>query len=81
MLQERYASYDSGIGKKIEDGSTSFEELEVLSSLNKDNGILFKTLKFVIVSLQKYIVANGFPTNCSGQQEKYEVLLNNALKY
>ena len=28
-LQERYKSYDSGIGAKIERGETSFEQLEV----------------------------------------------------
>ena len=28
LVKERYASYDQGIGKKIEEGSTSFEELE-----------------------------------------------------
>ena len=29
FLQDRYKSYDSGIGAKIEQGETSFEELEV----------------------------------------------------
>lgn len=28
--QERYSSFESGIGKKITDGQTSFEELEVV---------------------------------------------------
>jgi len=28
LVKERYSSYDGGIGKKIEDGTTSFEELE-----------------------------------------------------
>ena len=27
--QERYSSFDSGIGLKIEEGTTDFEELEV----------------------------------------------------
>ena len=30
MSQERYSSYDSGIGAKIDKGETSLEELEVL---------------------------------------------------
>ena len=30
MSQERYSSYDSGIGVKIDKGETSLEELEVL---------------------------------------------------
>jgi len=28
LVRERYSTYDSGIGKKIEEGTTSFEELE-----------------------------------------------------
>lgn len=30
LVKERYSSYDSGIGAKIENGTTNFEELEVL---------------------------------------------------
>ena len=30
LLQERYSSFESGIGKDIADGKTSFEELEVI---------------------------------------------------
>lgn len=48
ILQERYSSYESGIGKKITDGQTSFEELEVYFSLNNlpiyDNRISIKEL-------------------------------------
>ena len=29
LVQERYSSFDSGIGAKIEKGTTNFEELEV----------------------------------------------------
>ncbi len=28
LVRERYSSYDSGIGKKIEEGTATFEELE-----------------------------------------------------
>lgn len=46
--QERYSSYESGIGKKITDGQTSFEELEVYFFLNNlpiyDNRISIKEL-------------------------------------
>lgn len=56
-VQDRYSSYDTGIGSKIDRGTTSFEELEA------------------------FIQQNGFSTNRSGQQEKYEVLLNNAMKF
>lgn len=48
ILQERYSSYESGIGKKITDGQTSFEELEVYFFLNNlpiyDNRISIKEL-------------------------------------
>lgn len=30
MLQERYSSYDTGVGQKINKVQTSFEELEVI---------------------------------------------------
>ena len=30
LVRERYSSYDSGIGAKIENGTTNFEELEVM---------------------------------------------------
>ena len=29
LVKERYSSFDSGIGAKIEKGTTNFEELEV----------------------------------------------------
>lgn len=51
-VKERYSSFDTGIGAKVESGETSFEELE------------------------EYVLANGFPAPQSGQQEKYEMLLN-----
>ena len=33
LVKEHYSSYDSGIGAKIENGTTNFEELEVLELL------------------------------------------------
>lgn len=33
-LQQRYSTYDTGIGAKIEKGESSFEELEVSLSLS-----------------------------------------------
>ena len=32
LVKERYSSFDSGIGAKIEKGKTNFEELEVSKS-------------------------------------------------
>lgn len=29
LVKERYSSYDTGIGARIENGTTNFEELEV----------------------------------------------------
>ena len=29
LVKERYSSFDTGIGARIENGTTSFEELEV----------------------------------------------------
>ena len=54
--QERYSSYDSGIGAMIEKGEATFEDLE------------------------GHIQTYGWPQPKSGQQEMYEVLLNNALQ-
>jgi len=51
-LKQRYSSYDSGIGAKIEGGRTDFKELE------------------------SWVVANGDAKPRSGQQEKFEQLLN-----
>jgi len=52
LVEERYASFTRDIGKKIEDGTADFEELE------------------------KYVLEKGAPTQISGKQEKFEVLLN-----
>eukprot|EP01119_Soliformovum_irregulare_P001129 TRINITY_DN10838_c0_g1_i1.p1 TRINITY_DN10838_c0_g1~~TRINITY_DN10838_c0_g1_i1.p1 ORF type:complete len:441 (-),score=130.01 TRINITY_DN10838_c0_g1_i1:31-1167(-) len=52
MVDDRYSSYNSDIGKKIEEGTTDFEELE------------------------KWVHQKGSPTQISGKQEKFEVLLN-----
>ena len=51
-IKNRYSSYDSGIGAKIEAGTTNFKELE------------------------KWVLEAGEPKQLSGQQEKYEMLLN-----
>ncbi len=51
-INNRYSSYDSGIGAKIEAGTTNFKELE------------------------KWVLEAGEPKQLSGQQEKYEMLLN-----
>jgi xylose isomerase len=51
-VKNRYASYDSGMGAKIEAGKTNFKELE------------------------KWVMEAGEPKKISGQQEKYEILLN-----
>lgn len=51
-IEDRYASYDSGIGAKIESGSVDFKDLE------------------------KWVLKAGEPKQISGQQEKYEMLLN-----
>ena len=51
-IKNRYASYDSGMGAKIESGTTNFKELE------------------------KWVMEAGEPKKISGQQEKYEMLLN-----
>jgi xylose isomerase len=51
-VKERYSGFDKGIGKKIEDGDATLEELE------------------------EYVVKHGEPEVRSGQQEKYESLLN-----
>eukprot|EP01115_Flamella_aegyptia_P006332 TRINITY_DN2660_c0_g1_i1.p1 TRINITY_DN2660_c0_g1~~TRINITY_DN2660_c0_g1_i1.p1 ORF type:complete len:147 (-),score=60.22 TRINITY_DN2660_c0_g1_i1:68-508(-) len=36
MVSQRYASFDSGLGKKVEEGNTSFEELEKFILENGD---------------------------------------------
>eukprot|EP00731_Ephydatia_muelleri_P023957 Em0016g228a len=51
-VKQRYASYDSGIGARIESGEATLEELET------------------------YILTHGTPVPRSGQQEKFEALLN-----
>ena len=52
MVKDRYASFDSGIGAKVEAGTATFAEME------------------------KFIEEHGEPEQRSGQQEKYEMLLN-----
>lgn len=74
-LQQRYSTFDTGIGARIEQGESSFEELEVSFTQH----ILF--LMQYISYLQEYIRSNGFPKPTSGQQEMYEVILNNAMKH
>jgi xylose isomerase len=62
MLRERYATYDSGIGKKIEDGA-----------YDSGNG---KKVKTSFADLEAYIHKHGEASRVSGKQELYEVLIN-----
>lgn len=47
-VAKRYSSYDSGIGKKIDQGETSFEELEV-RGLNRSKCYSFTSYSLVFV--------------------------------
>ena len=71
--QERYSSYDTGIGAKIESGETNFEELEVEVQCML---AIVPTRDCLPLSLQAYVLQHGLPEAPSGQQEQYEVWLN-----
>ena len=53
--------------------------LKNLRSLSLSQHVLF--LMNYISFLQEYIRSNGFPKPTSGQQEMYEVILNNAMQH
>jgi xylose isomerase len=51
------------------------------SSYDEGIGLKIRMGRTSFEELEEYIRAKGFPQPSSGQQEKYEVLLNNALKF
>lgn len=56
LLQDRYSSYKSGIGAKIEEGNTSLEELEVtfLTIFYMNVKFLYEMAHFVIFCSTEY---------------------------
>lgn len=69
LLKERYSSWDSGLGAKVEAGQADFEGiLPHLCFVNQSTDLF--------AELEKYVVEHGEPKHTSGKQEKFEVLLN-----
>eukprot|EP00727_Mastigamoeba_balamuthi_P011951 m51a1_g7379 putative xylose isomerase (438) ;mRNA; r:94245-95875 len=55
LIDERYASYNSGIGKKIKDGQTSFEELEKYALEHKDAKATSAKQELFELTLNRYL--------------------------
>jgi xylose isomerase len=55
MVRERYSTYDSGVGKKIEEGTTSFAELESYIHKNGEAKRISGKQELYEVLINKYV--------------------------
>ena len=84
QFQDRYSSFNSGIGAKIGNGTATLEECEVsivfevpLSQiLTTPHTLLTEHVSHFILYFQAFILKTGEPVRKSGKQEHYEAMLN-----